>query len=172
MARGERTVGIELGIGVSCERQRGLANLCGLTSVQQGVIVRLSSAVTFVSDLDRSIAFYSELLGLTCSVRDESAALLVCGEGYELYLRGKHAQPSRVSGSVGLQYLIWSADSVEELERCEEVFKRQSHNVRRENIDGFDIVEGRDPDHLAVMVVFPGPDQAARHAIIPRIYSW
>ncbi|QYH36263.1 VOC family protein [Salinibacterium sp. M195] len=134
--------------------------------------MRLSSAVMFVSDLDRSIAFYCDLLGLTCSVRDESAALLVCGEGYELYLRGKHAHPSRVSGAVGLQYLIWSADSVEELQRCEEVLRRQSRHVRREHLDGFDVVEGRDPDHLAVMVVFPGPDQAARHVIIPRIYSW
>ncbi|MGV8857066.1 VOC family protein [Rhodoglobus sp.] len=134
--------------------------------------MRLSSPVMFVSDLDRSIAFYSDLLGLKCSVRDESAALLVGGEGYELYLRGKHAQPSRVSGSVGLQYLIWSADSLEELQRSENALRRQSRHVRRERLDDFEVVEGRDPDHLAVMVVFPGPDQSARHAIIPRIYSW
>lgn len=134
--------------------------------------MRLSSAVTFVSDLDRSVAFYCDLLGLTCSIRDESAALLVGPENYELYLRGKHAQPSRVLGSVGIQYLIWSADSMEELQRCEEALRRESIHVRRERLDEFEVVEGRDPDHLAIMVVFPGPDQSARHAIIPRIYSW
>ncbi|MBH0054283.1 hypothetical protein I6E74_08895 [Salinibacterium sp. SWN139] len=134
--------------------------------------MRLTSAVTFVSDLDRSVTFYCDLLGLTCSILDESAALLVGPENYELYLRGKHAQPSRVLGSVGIQYLIWSAESLEEFERCEEALRRESVHVRRERLDDFEVVEGRDPDHLPVMVVFPGPDESVRHAIIPRIYSW
>ncbi|MBH0009432.1 VOC family protein [Salinibacterium sp. SWN1162] len=134
--------------------------------------MRLSSAVTFVSDLDRSVAFYCELLQVTCSLRSESAALLVGPDNYELYLRGKHAQPSRVLGSVGIQYLIWSADSMDELQRCEDVLRRESTHVRRERLDDYDVVEGRDPDHLAIMVVFPGPDESVRHSIIPRIYSW
>ncbi|MBH0099214.1 hypothetical protein I6E68_08700 [Salinibacterium sp. NSLL150] len=134
--------------------------------------MRLSSAVAFVSDLDRSVAFYCDLLGLTCSIFDESAALLVGPENYELYLRGKHAQPSRVLGSVGIQYLIWSADTLEELQQCEDAMRRESSHVRREQLDGIEVLEGRDPDHLPIFVVFPGPDESARHAIIPRIYSW
>lgn len=134
--------------------------------------MRLSSAVTFVSDLDRSVAFYCDLLQLACSIRSESAALLVGPENYELYLRAKHPQPSRALGSIGVQYLLWSADSMEELQRCEQVLRRESNQVRRERLDEFEVVEGVDPDHVPVMVVYPGPDEFTRHAIIPRIYSW
>ncbi|MBH0115389.1 VOC family protein [Salinibacterium sp. NG253] len=134
--------------------------------------MHLTSAVTFVSDLDRSVAFYCDLFGLTCAILDESAALLVGPENCELYLRGKHAQPSRVLGSVGIQYLMWSAESAEEFQRCEEALRRESIHVRRERLDDFEILEGRDPDNLPIMIVFPGPDESERHAIMPRIYSW
>ncbi|GAA1209780.1 VOC family protein [Rhodoglobus aureus] len=134
--------------------------------------MRLSSAIIFVSDLDRSIAFYCDLLQLTCSIRDGSAALLVGPENYELYLRGKGAQASHAVGSIGIQYLMWSTDSVEDLQRCEEALRRESPQVRREHLDGFDAVEGLSPDHMPIVIVYPGPDQVTRHKIIPRIYRW
>jgi len=134
--------------------------------------MRLSSAVMFVSDLDRSVVFYCDLLQLTVAVKDDSAALLIGPENYELYLRGKGAQASHVLGSVGIQYLIWSAESEEDLNRCEEALRRESRQVRRQHLDGFDAVEGPGPDHVPIMIMYPGPDQVTRHKIIPRIYSW
>jgi len=134
--------------------------------------MRLSSAVMFVSDLDRSVEFFCDLLQLNVAVRDDSAALLVGPENYELYLRRKGARSSHPLCSVGIQYLMWSADSMEDLQRCEDTLRRESTHVRRQHLDGFDVVEGPDPDHVLVMIVYPGPEQVTRHEIIPRIYSW
>lgn len=65
----------------------------------------LASAVMFVADLDRSVMFYQELLGLEATTRSDEAALLVSPDGYQLYLRsiGKRAQ--HFTGAVGIQYL-------------------------------------------------------------------
>ena len=60
----------------------------------------------FVRPLDRSVAFYRELLGLVVTVQDREVALMVSPDGYQLYLRstGEQAQPAL--GSVGIQYLV------------------------------------------------------------------
>lgn len=46
--------------------------------------LRLASAVMFVADLDRSVVFYQELLGLDVTVQTVDAALLVSPDGYQL----------------------------------------------------------------------------------------
>lgn len=77
--------------------------------------LRLASAVMFVADLGSSVVFYQELLGLEVSVQSVDAALLVSPDGYQLYLRsmGKRAQHS--SGTIGIQYLVWSAEDEDDL---------------------------------------------------------
>ena len=56
----------------------------------------LTSAVMFVSDLDRSVAFYAELLAWTIAVHELDAVLLACPHGGQLYLRrrGPRAPPT------------------------------------------------------------------------------
>jgi len=134
--------------------------------------LKLASAVMFVADLNRSVAFYQELLGLEVTTRDDEAALLVSPDGYQLYLRsvGKRAQHS--SGGIGIQYLVWTAEDEADLQRCERVLKSQSSQVTSTTVDGFRMVEGRGPDNVPVVVTYPGPDQAPRHEILQRIYSW
>ena len=134
--------------------------------------MRLSSAVMFVSDLDSSISFYCELLDLTVSVRDETAALLVGHEKNQLYLRGIGPRADHPLGAIGIQYLIWSAEDVADLDRCEKLLWLQSDSVTRNNHDGFDVLEGPGPDGVPIMIVYPGPESLARDRIIPRIYSW
>lgn len=134
--------------------------------------MRLASAVMFVSDLDTSVAFYCELLGLTVSVRDETAALLVSPNKNQLYLRGMGHRAQHPLGAIGIQYLIWSADDIDDLDRCERVLWLQSDHVTRNNSDGFEVVEGPGPDRVPIMIVYPGPDALARDQIIPRIYSY
>jgi len=34
------------------------------------------------------------------------------------------------------------------------------------------VVEGRDPDDLPVLIVYPGPDQTPLHELPVRIYGW
>lgn len=134
--------------------------------------MRLSSAVMFVSDLDTSVAFYCDLLQLAVSVRNETAALLVGPQKNQLYLRGMGHRAEHPLGAIGIHYLIWSADDVADLDRCESALRHQSDHVTRDHRDGFDVVEGPGPDRVPIMIVYPGPDALARDQIIPRIYSW
>ena len=132
----------------------------------------LASAVMFVVELDRSVVFYQELLGLEVVTRDEEAALLVSPDGYQLYLRSMGDRAPHFHANLGIQYLTWTAESAEDLERCERVLKARWPGVTSTTIDGFRMVEGRGPDDVPVVVTFPGPDQAPRHQIMKQIYDW
>jgi catechol 2,3-dioxygenase-like lactoylglutathione lyase family enzyme len=132
----------------------------------------LASAVMFVADLDRSVDFYQQLLGLEATARDDDAALLVSPDGYQLYLRSMGRRARRYNATIGIQYLIWTAESEEDLERCEQVLRAHSSRVTSTAADGFRVVEGQGPDGVPVVVTFPGPDQAPRREILKRIYLW
>ena len=132
----------------------------------------LASAVMFVADLQRSLVFYQELLGLEAIARDDDAALLVSPDGYQLYLRAMGKRAPHFNGAIGIQYLIWTAESEDDLDRCERVLRAQSPRVTSTTTDGFRVVEGRGPDDVPVVVTFPGPDQAPRHEIMKRIYVY
>jgi catechol 2,3-dioxygenase-like lactoylglutathione lyase family enzyme len=134
--------------------------------------LRLASAVMFVADLDRSVAFYRELLGLDVTVRGGEAALLASADGYQLYLRRIGPRAEHPSGPIGVQYVIWTAENEDDLQRCERVMKAQSAHVRSSTVDGFTMVEGRGPDGVPVVVTYPGPEQVPRHEILERIYAW
>ena len=153
----------ERGAGTDDAVARGTSMVTGL---------RLASAVMFVTVLDRSVLFYEELLGWHVAVSDESVALLVGPEAFQLYLRamGRHTQ--HPLGFVGIQYLSWTASDEADLRRCEDVLRRESSRVSRTAGDGFMLIEGQGPDGVPVMVAYPGPDQVPRHEIPRRIYEW
>ena len=132
---------------------------------------RLASAVMFVRELERSTSFYRELLGMEVTVRSDSAVLLV-GAGSQLYLRERGPGAEHALGSVGVQYVIWTAVDEADLLRCERFLEERSAYVQSHAVDGFTLVEGRDPSGLPVMVTYPGPDEAVRHQISARLYSW
>ena len=77
----------------------------------------LASALMFVADLDRSVVFYQDLLGREAIIRSDEATFLLSSGGYQLYLRsiGKRAQ--RFTGSIGIQYLVWTAEHFGSLRR-------------------------------------------------------
>ncbi|MEO7015146.1 MAG: VOC family protein, partial [Leifsonia sp.] len=129
-----------------------------------------------LTHLDRTVVFYQELLGLEATVRGDEAALLVSPDGYQLYLRSMGKRAQHPLGGIGVQYLVWPAESEEDLRRCELVLKAQSPQVSSTTVDGFRMVEGRGPDNVPVVVTFqgpgPDPDQAPRHEILQRIYAW
>lgn len=134
--------------------------------------MRLASAVMFVAELDRSVEFYSELLEWDIRLRDNTVALLVGPDSSQLYLRAVGSRAAHPLGQVGIQYLIWTADGVEDLARCERVLRARSTQVTRKTADDFTVVEGRGPDDVPVLVTYPGPDEARRHKILHRIYEW
>lgn len=133
---------------------------------------RLSTAVMFVHDLDASIAFYSDVLQMTVTVRQATAALLVNAFSSQLYLREMGARTPHPLGAIGVQYVIWTASSAADLDRCEGAMNDHCRHVTRHVIDGITFLEGEDPSGVPVVITHPGPDQSARHAIMQRVYSW
>jgi hypothetical protein len=126
----------------------------------------------FVTELDRAVAFYAELLAWTIAVHDLDAALLTCPDGFQLYLRRRGPRAARSLGHIGVQYLIWTAPSESELDRCERVLRQQSDQVTRSTLDGFTLIEGRGPDNAPILIAYPGPQEAPRHQVMQRIYRW
>jgi catechol 2,3-dioxygenase-like lactoylglutathione lyase family enzyme len=133
---------------------------------------RLASAVMFVTDLHASIRFYRELLRLELSLQTTTAALLASFDGCQLYPRSMGPHAHHPLGGIGVQYVIWTAADEIDLVRCEHVLKAAGAHSRTDTHGGFTWVEGRDPDHVPVVITFPGPDQMARDDILTRIYQW
>ena len=132
----------------------------------------LGTAVMFVSDLDRSVAFYAELLAWTIAVHTVDAALLTSPDGSQLYLRRRGPRAPHGLGHIGVQYLIWTAASENDLSRCERMLRRQPGQVTRSTPDGFGVIEGRGPDNCPILIAHPGPQEAPRHQVMQRIYQW
>ena len=134
--------------------------------------VRLGSAIMFVQDLDRSVSFYTDVLALRVAERSPTAALLASADGTQLILRAMGHGAAHPLGSVGVQYVIWTAAGPEDLDRCERVLKSRSAHQHSRSSAAVTLVEGRDPDDIPVMIAYPGPDQAPWHELPVRIYGW
>jgi catechol 2,3-dioxygenase-like lactoylglutathione lyase family enzyme len=134
--------------------------------------LRLATAVMFVTDLDRSVAFYQALLGWDVALEDDSVALLVSPDGFQMYLHGRGPRTQHPLGQIGIQYLIWTAHDEHELRRCRNVLQATASHDVTTTLDGFTVVEGRDPDDVPILVTYPGPEDAPRHQIMRRAYAW
>ena len=133
---------------------------------------RLGSVVTFVSDLDRSVRFYTELLGLDVADRSPTAALLRSAEGSQLILRSMGGDAPHALGSIGIQYAVWTAAGEQDLRRCEQLLKDRGAYTQTRTGASATAVEGHDPDGLVVVITYPGPDRAPLHELPVRIYGW
>jgi catechol 2,3-dioxygenase-like lactoylglutathione lyase family enzyme len=133
---------------------------------------RLGSVVMFVQDLDRSVTFYTEVLALKVTDRSPTAALLASDSGAQLILRAMGSNASHSLGSVGVHYVIWTADGKEDLDRAERALRERSAHRQTRVSGGIEAVEGRDPDDLVLMITYPGPDQLPLHELPVRIYGW
>jgi catechol-2,3-dioxygenase len=138
-------------------------------SMTQGT--RIGSVVMFVQELDRSVGFYQELLALEVSDRSPTAALLTSVTGSQLILRAMGSGVHSL-GSVGVQYVIWTAPGREHLERIERVLKQRSAHLDTRTSGNTTAVEGRDPDNITVLVIYPGPEEEPLHKLPVRIYGW
>jgi catechol 2,3-dioxygenase-like lactoylglutathione lyase family enzyme len=133
---------------------------------------RLGTVVMFVPDLDRSVSFYLEVLGLEVADRSPTAALLISAEGSQLVLRSMGSSAAHALGSIGVQYVIWTAEGKEDLDRAEAVLRGRSAHRQTRSSGGAVAVEGRDPDDIVLMITYPGPDQVPMHELPVRIYGW
>ncbi|NEB76366.1 VOC family protein [Streptomyces sp. SID14478] len=132
----------------------------------------LAAVALHVGDLPKSVTFYRALLGLRESdLGTPTAALLFNDDGFQLYLRAVGHRAPHPLGAIGVQCVVWSASDVHELRRCEEWLKAHRAYAQTMTSDDITWVEGRDPNHLPVMVTYPRPGLAVHHRILSRIYA-
>jgi catechol 2,3-dioxygenase-like lactoylglutathione lyase family enzyme len=134
--------------------------------------VRLVGAVVFVQDLEKSVGFYSDLLAFDLTNRSTTAAMLASKDGSHLVLRSMGGNATHTLGGIGVQFLVWTVSSEQELARCEQVLKKRSAYTGTASENGVARVEGRDPDGLTVMVCYPAPGTAHWRDLPARIYAW
>ena len=147
-----------------------VVGIVGVSDLMDAVVqnFRLAAAVVFVSDLARSLNFYQALLGLPVTVGDTDAALLTGPNGSQLYLRQEEDRSAPREG-LGVQWVAWTAGIAGDLDRCSEMLKERGAYVGRAISEGITVVEGRDPDGLPVLIIYPGAELAPRHVIADRI---
>jgi catechol-2,3-dioxygenase len=126
----------------------------------------------FVRNLEKSVRFYTEVLGLAVIDRSPTAVLLGEDGGPQLVLRAFGENATHSLGSVGVQYLIWMTGSREDLDhRTALLQQRSAYKETHKNGEAV-TVEGRDPDDLVVMIGYRPPGQPAMHGLPARVYAW
>ena len=134
--------------------------------------VRLSAAIVFVRNLDKSVKFYTEVLGLAVVDRSPTAVLLGEDSGTQLVLRAFGENATHPLGSLGVQYLLWLTDSREDLDRRTALLQQRSAYTETHTNGEAITVEGRDPDDLVVMIGYRPPGQPALRGLPARVYAW
>ena len=99
--------------------------------------MRLDHAAIRVSDIERAVAWYREVLGLVETGRGDGSVHLGCGEGTDLAL---------VAGGVGLDHFAYAVGSGEELAGV----RRQLH---RAGLEARETVHDPEPDVTAAVDV-------------------
>ncbi len=140
-------------------------------------ITRLNHAVLFVSDLDRSVAFYRDALGFTpiseMAALRGAAFLRAPGSTNDhdlgLFEVGSAAGPSLAGRStVGLYHLAWEVDTLAELQRVQTALAEHGALSGASDHGTTKSLYGRDPDGLEFEIVWIIPahliDDAARAA--------
>ena len=114
--------------------------------------VRLNHAVLFVSDLERSIDFYTRLLGASVIAREPRAnaaflRLPRSGNHHDLGLFGvgPGAAPKR-RGGIGLYHLAWQVDTIDELEQARATLVNAGAYSGESSHGATKSVYGADPD--------------------------
>jgi catechol 2,3-dioxygenase-like lactoylglutathione lyase family enzyme len=133
---------------------------------------RVGSVVMFVQDLERSVNFYADVLVLEVADRSPTAALLSNADGASVILRAMGHQAPHPLGSVGVQYVVWTAAGEEDLARAERALAARGAHRETRSHGGVTLAEGRDPDGIVVMICYPGPDQRPLRELPARIYGW
>jgi catechol 2,3-dioxygenase-like lactoylglutathione lyase family enzyme len=111
-------------------------------------------ALVNVRSLERSVAFYTEVLGLEVQLRDEQVAILAGAQEplTVLVLRsalrgGEHRGPD----AVGTRALLWQVSSMTLLDAIEKRLRERGGTARRiERDDNTTVVAGQDPDRQAL----------------------
>ncbi|MFY1694781.1 MULTISPECIES: VOC family protein [unclassified Solwaraspora] len=142
-------------------------------------IHRLNHAVLFVADLDRSLAFYRDVLGfavvpMTPDGFTGAAFLQAPGSTNDhdlgLFEIGPHAGPSGAGRStVGLYHLAWEVDTLDALDALATRLAAAGALVGTSDHGTTKSLYGKDPDGLEFEIVWLVPaDQLDEQALTAR----
>jgi catechol-2,3-dioxygenase len=135
-----------------------------------GYTTTVTSSVLFVTELERSVDFYTRMLGCRVTVSEQDAVVMLAPGGFQIYViaRGRHA--SHAPGGIGNQGMMWATDTAEELADFAQTLKDNDCYRDTHVVDGITFVEGHDPDNLRIIVAHPSPAQAPRSVIGARFF--
>ncbi|MGZ4568411.1 MAG: VOC family protein [Blastococcus sp.] len=118
-------------------------------------VQRLNHAVLYVRDVERSLAFYRDVLGFRVKVEIPGRAVFLQAEGSTndhdlgLFAIGTDAGPSQAGrGTVGLYHLAWEVDTLAELSRIREALLRAGALVGASDHATTKALYAQDPDGL------------------------
>jgi catechol-2,3-dioxygenase len=128
--------------------------------------VRLNHAVLFVSDLERSLRFWTDTFGMEVAAREPRAdaaflRLPRSGNHHDLGLFGVGADaPPRARGTVGLYHLAWQVDTIDELEQARQTLVQARAYTGESSHGATKSVYGIDPDGNEFEVMWMVPREA------------
>jgi catechol-2,3-dioxygenase len=124
-------------------------------------IFQLNHAVLFVSDVERSVAFYTDVLGFERldSVSMKGAAFLRAADSANDHDLGLFEVPGAVASqagraTTGLYHLAWEVDTLDELERVGVALANADALVGSSNHGTTKSLYGKDPDGLEFEIVW------------------
>jgi len=127
-------------------------------------IQRLNHAVLFVSDVERSAAFYEEVLGFR-RIGGMPDAVFLQAEGSAndhdlgLFQSPEPATPHR-TGQVGLYHLAWEVDTLREMGRVREALQAAGALSGASDHASTKALYAADPDGIEFEVTWLVPDSA------------
>jgi catechol-2,3-dioxygenase len=140
-------------------------------------ITRLNHAVLYVRDVQRSVAFYRDVLGFSLIAGSEAipgaAFLQAAGSTNDhdlgLFEIGAKAGPSAAGRStVGLYHLAWEVDTLDELERIAAKLVKVDALVGASDHSTTKALYGRDPDGIEFEVSWLVPAELLTPEVIER----
>jgi catechol-2,3-dioxygenase len=138
-------------------------------------VKRLNHAVLFVSDLERAIRFYADVLGLQVAARvprANAAFLRATGSDnhHDLGLFGLGAgAPKPPGGSIGLYHLAWQVDTIDVLVAARDVLLEAGAYGGESSHGATKSLYGADPDgnQFEVMWMLPREEWGAYESSAP-----
>jgi len=128
---------------------------------------RLNHAVLFVSDVDRSVAFYRDVLGFEPQPFDfPGGAFLRCGGSANDHDLGLFARAGRAAGAgPGLYHLAWEVETLRELAELRERLIRSDALTGEADHTATKAVYGHDPDGIEFELTWLVPDARVPEAM-------
>jgi catechol-2,3-dioxygenase len=131
--------------------------------------VRLNHAVLFVTDLERSLRFYTEVFGMDVAAHEPrvNAAFLRLPRSenhHDLGLFGVGAQaPPKRRGGIGLYHLAWQVDTIDELAAARQTLLDVGAYTGESSHGATKSIYGADPDgnEFEVMWMLPRSEWGA-----------